>query len=112
MHLKRKTAVDCSLTVNINGDAYTARHIPTDSPEVIKAWRLSKDESDDAYVVADTIDGSTSECASYIFRHMGKDQTGCKHIQALRKLTLIDPVGDSADEWPAWTDTHAFAARR
>ena len=112
MHLKRKTAVDCSLTVNINGDAYTARHIPTDSPEVIKAWRLSKDESDDAYVVADTIDGATCECASYIFRHMGKDQTGCKHIQALRKLTLIDPVGDSADEWPAWTDTHAFAARR
>src|SRR5271166_4494509 len=96
--------VVCSITVRINGNAYTARHIPTDSPEVIKAWRLSKEGSEDTYVVADTIDGATCECASYIFRHMGKDQTGCKHIQALRKLTLIDPVGDSPDEWPAWTD--------
>ena len=112
MHrFKRASKVVCSITVRINGNAYTARHIPTDSPEVIKAWRLSKEGSEDTYVVADTIDGATCECASYIFRHTGKDQTGCKHIQALRKLTLIDPVGDSPDEWPAWTDTHAFTAR-
>jgi hypothetical protein len=47
-----------------------------------------------------------------VFRHDGNDQTGCKHLRALRALGLIDPDSDGPESWPAWTDTHAYTTAR
>jgi hypothetical protein len=96
--------------MRIGRDIYDVQPGPTQQAEVIKAWRLTRNDGT-AYVVADTIDGASCECADHIFHHMGVDQKGCKHIKALREKTLIDPEGNSPEEWPAWTDTHAYTSR-
>jgi hypothetical protein len=65
-----------------------------------------------AYTVADTGDGATCDCPDFLFRHDGHDQTGCKHVRALRALGLLDPDGEDASGWPAWTDSHAYTITR
>lgn len=99
------------LTVHINGSLYQVLPVAAQASDVIKAWRLRKADGTD-YCVADTLDGATCECADYVFRHDGRDHLGCKHIQALRSVGLIDDDAGDVSEWPAWTDTHAYATRR
>src|SRR4051794_31478492 len=82
----------CRLTVSIRGVGYTARPIHPETSDVSRAWRLRKPDGTD-YTVAETIYGATCDCADYVFRHDGLDQTGCKHVRALRALGLIDPDG-------------------
>jgi hypothetical protein len=101
----------CRLTVTIRGVAYTARSIRPETSNVARAWRLRKADGT-TYTVADTSDGATCDCGDFIFRHDGRDQAGCKHVRALRALGLIDPDGEDASEWPAWTDTHAYTITR
>jgi hypothetical protein len=71
----------CRLTVTIRGESYTARLIRPEAADVARAWRLRKRDGT-AYVVADTADGATCECADFVFRHDGIDADGCKHIRA------------------------------
>jgi hypothetical protein len=101
----------CRLSVTIRGVCYSARPIRPETSDVIRAWRLRKADGM-TYTVADTIDGATCDCADYVCRHDGHDQTGCKHIRALRALGLIGDEGDGPETWPAWTDTHAFTITR
>jgi hypothetical protein len=58
-----------------------------------KAWRLAKRGGDGAvYDVAATAHGDTCTCPDQTYRHEGRDETGCKHIQALRLMGLLDPA--------------------
>jgi hypothetical protein len=108
---KIRSADTCRLSVTIRGVVYTARPIRPEASDVIRAWRLRKPDGA-AYTVADTSDGATCDRADQTFRHDGHDQVGCKHVRVLRALGLIDPEGEDASEWPAWTDTHAFTVTR
>ena len=83
----------CRLTITIRSVVYTARPIRPEMSDVIRAWRLRKPDGT-VYSIADTIDGATCDCADFVYRHDGHDQTSCKHIRALRALGLIDPEGD------------------
>jgi hypothetical protein len=87
----------------------TVRPIRPESSVVVKAWRLRKMDGT-AYVVADKIHGATCDCGDYHYCHEGKDkdQTGCKHVRAIRDLGLIDPDSDDPSTWPVWTDSHAY----
>jgi hypothetical protein len=101
----------CRMTISIRGVSYTARPNCPESSDVIRVWRLRKPDGT-VYTVADTIDGAMCDCADFTFRHEGHDQTGCKHVRALRALGLIDAEGSDPHDWPAWTDTHAFTITR
>lgn len=108
----KTTAPDtCRLTITIRGEHYTARPLPASTGDVARVWRLRKADGT-TYDVADTADGATCECGDFVFRHDGLDQTGCKHVRALRALGLIDQEGVDPNAWPAWTDTHAFTVVR
>jgi len=98
------------LTLHLNGTLYEVRPVDAQASDVIKAWQLRKADGT-TYVVADTTYGATCECASFVFRHDGRDSVGCKHVRACRQLGLIDDNGASPHTWPSWTDTHAFASR-
>jgi hypothetical protein len=106
-----KPADTCRLTIHIRGTCYTARPIRPETSDVVRAWRLRKPDGT-TYGVADTADGATCDCADFVFQHDGHDQTGCKHVRALRALGLIDDDGRDAHDWPAWTDTHAYTTTR
>jgi hypothetical protein len=106
-----RPADTCRLTVRIRGGVYTAHPIRPETSGVIRAWTLRKADGE-SYTVADTIDGAICDCADFTFRHDGRDQTGCKHIRALRALGLLDPEGEEPADWPAWTDTHAYTIAR
>jgi hypothetical protein len=108
---RARPADTCRLSITIRGTAYTARPIRPETSDVIRAWTLRKGDGE-PYTVADTIDGSTCDCADFVYRHDGQDQAGCKHVRALRALGLLDPEGDDPADWPAWTDTHAFTITR
>lgn len=103
----------CRLTAHIRGIDYRVRPvaIAPEATEIIRAWHLSKPDSP-GYYVADTIHGATCECASFVFRHEGKDDEGCKHIIALRELGLLDPRDGTPESWPIWTDFTAVTVRR
>lgn len=102
----------CRLTVTIRGESYTVRPVRAESSEVCRIWRLRKPDGT-AYNVVETIHGAGCDCGDQTFRHEGRDQTGCKHIRALRALSLIEPDSeDGPESWPAWTDTHAFVTSR
>jgi hypothetical protein len=108
---KTKAPDVCKSTVHIRGVCYSARPVRPEASDIIRAWRLRRADGT-AYVVAETIDGATCECGDFVFRHDGRDHEGCKHVRGLRALGLIDPEGQSPHDWPACTDTHAYAATR
>ena len=85
-----KPADTCRLTVHIRGVCYSARPIRPEAPDVARAWRLGRADGT-AYVVAETAHGATCECGDFVFRHEGKDASGCKHVRACRALGLIRP---------------------
>lgn len=97
----------CRLTVTIRGTAYTARPVRPETPDVIRAWTLRRPDGE-TYTVADTDPGAVCTCADFVYRHDCRDQSGCKHIRAMRALELIDGDGTNPGDWPAWTDTHAY----
>ena len=84
---KPRPADTCRLSVTSRGVTSTTRPIRPEASDVIRAWRLRKADGrapGGSYTVADTSDGPTCDGADYTFRHVGHDQTGCKHVRALR----------------------------
>jgi len=85
---KGKPPDTCRLTVHIRGVCYSARPIRPEASDVTRAWRLGRPDGT-SYVVADTACGPTCDCGDFVWRHDGRDATGCKHVRALRALGLI-----------------------
>jgi hypothetical protein len=102
---KPKPAGVCRLTVTIRGTSYTARPVNPQASDVARAWRLRRADGA-VYTVADTEHGPSCDCGDFVWRHDGKDATGCKHVKSLRALGLLDPEGEGqgAESWPDWTD--------
>jgi hypothetical protein len=81
----------------IRREAYSVRPIRPETSDVCRAWRLRKVDGT-TYTVADTIDGTTCDCGDQVWRHEGKDATGCKHVRSLRALSLVEPDGEDGPE--------------
>jgi hypothetical protein len=94
---QRRSTDTCRLTLHLRGTAYRVRPVASDDG---RAFRLRKADGT-IYDVAETPFGPTCDCGDQVWRHEGRDGTGCKHIQALRKLGLI---GDPAPRPAARTD--------
>jgi hypothetical protein len=109
---KPKPADVCRLTVTIRGTSYTARPVNPQASDVVRAWRLRWADGT-VYTVADTA-GPTCDCGDYVWRHEGKDATGCEHVKSLRALGLLNPAGEvqGAESWPAWTDGVRYSTNR
>ena len=78
----------CRLTVPIRGVCSSARPIRCEAPDVTRAWRLRRADGT-ASAVAGTSDGATCDWGDFVWRHEGRDGTGCKHIRVCRALGLI-----------------------
>jgi hypothetical protein len=87
---KGKPADTCTLTLSIQGTDYRVRGIRADAfGSTARAYQLRKTGTATVYHVAETVHGSTCDCADQTFRHEGIDDLGCKHLKALRALGLI-----------------------
>jgi hypothetical protein len=94
-----KAKLTVSLSLAIDYVVYVLTPIHPEAPDVFKAWRLAKRGGDGAvYDAAATAHGDTCTCPDQTYRHEGRDDTGCKHIQALRLMGLLDAVPTPATE--------------
>jgi len=81
----------CRLVLQIRGRNYALRPLDNQMCPGYRAWALRKpDPERTTYNVADTPHGAVCDCASFTFKHDGRDAVGCKHIRALRACHLID----------------------
>jgi hypothetical protein len=85
------TAPDtCRLTITIRGADYRARPVRNDAfAGAGRAWSLRKLGTDTRHHVVDTLHGPTCDCGDQVWRHEGRDASGCKHIRALAAVGLI-----------------------
>lgn len=81
-----------SLALSINHQVYTVEPIRSDDPDAVRAWRLTKKQDGDVYDVAQTTHGPACDCGDFEFRHQGQNTLGCKHLQALRLMGMLDPA--------------------
>ncbi len=86
----RRNELVVSLALSIDHTVYTVTPIKSECPDVCCAWRLHKRSDGSLYDVADTVRGATCDCGDQTFRHEGQDNVGCKHVQALRLMGLLD----------------------
>jgi hypothetical protein len=80
-------------TIAIGGRPYDVERLPA-CAGVSHAYRLVKAD-EVAYDVHADAHGCHCTCGDHTFRHEGKDDRGCKHIQSLRSLGMLP--------WPAAT---------
>jgi hypothetical protein len=81
-----------SLALSIDHQVYTLDPLRSEDTEITRGWRLTAKSSGNVYDVAQTAQGITCDCPDQAYRHEGRDDIGCKHIQALRLMGLLDAV--------------------
>src|SRR3954447_8818354 len=82
---KPRPADTCRLFLTIRETVYRVARIRFDGcPEITHAYRLRKADDPAAYDVHVDGFGSHCTCGDHVHRHEGLDNTGCKHIRALR----------------------------
>jgi hypothetical protein len=97
-----------SLALSIDHQVYALEPIRSELPEVSRAWRLASKATGNAYDVHQGPAGAGCDCPDQTWRHDGRDATGCKHIQALRLMGLLDPPPAPVPTPPP-TDLDPFA---
>lgn len=77
-----------TLFIRIKADFYYLRRLQTDPMVATIGWRLFGKH--DTYDVAIREFGPTCDCRDFLDRRDGKDPKGCKHIQALKAVGLLE----------------------
>ncbi|MBX6312580.1 MAG: hypothetical protein IRY99_06625 [Isosphaeraceae bacterium] len=78
------------LMLMIQETQYTVRRVACDPLIGARAFRLLKEDGT-LYDVIQTPFGPECDCPDFVFRRLGIDPAGCKHVQALVALGLIEP---------------------
>jgi hypothetical protein len=107
--------LEATLALAISHQVYAVTPIRgIQDPEVLKAFRLEKKSDPDAvYDVALTVHGLECTCPDFEARHRGLPTQGCKHVQALVGLGLLErpaaatPMGFIPPAAPAVEETPA-----
>src|SRR3954454_5794309 len=77
------------LFLEISGQSYSLRAVHCDDRIGHRAYRLLKADGT-VYDVIQTPFGPECDCADFIFRRDGLDPRGCKHVQALVSVGMIE----------------------
>src|SRR5437588_5518275 len=109
---KSRPADTCRLTLTIRGVLYGVRPLEIEDDDIARAFTLRKADGT-THTVADGAYGATCDCGDFIWRHEGKDASGCKHIRAARAVGLLSGSVAPASRagalgWHAWTDAETY----
>jgi hypothetical protein len=86
------------MVVSIDGIHYSVSPLAP-APGASKAYRFNKLSGDEAqHDLDETADGASCTCGSFVWRHDGLDDLGCKHIRAARHLGLIAEAPERDDD--------------
>jgi hypothetical protein len=105
----RPLVVAC--VISIGGTHYSVSPLAP-APGATKAYRFNKIDGDEAqHDLDETADGASCTCGSFVWRHDGLDDLGCKHVRAARMLGLIAEAPEPTPARTAYDDAREKLAR-